>query len=325
MNRNRRYESRLAKARQQRNMLYAAVAFCALLVIVLVVRAIVSKPSADLQSMDAAHVQVTKEAAPVIDENQVVAADDDAEAEALALATEGNAVPNNEAEQQVASATEKTGPNKLPIIWRKKDETKRIAVTIDDCFSADNMRTIMRLAEEYNADLTFFPKGETIKRNADLWREIYEKGYEIANHTYHHSNVSDLDEDKLRKTITMSEQALNEALGVNYHMTLFRCPTGDGMRETKLHKILTELGYQAVASWDNSGTRDAQTVLKNAKPGQLILFHATNKDVERLKVVIPGLAQAGYEMVSVNTLYGKGPNKVTPLDTYDPDRDESKK
>ena len=323
MNRNRRYESRLAKARQQRNMLYAAIALLALLIIGLVVRAIVSRPPADPQSASTAQVQVTKEAEPITDEGSAVT--DDAEAEALALATEESAVENTDTDQKVASAKEKTGPNKLPIIWRKKDETKRIAVTIDDCFSADNMRAIMRLAEEYNADLTFFPKGETIKRNADLWREIYEKGYEIANHTYHHSNVSDLDEDKLRKTITMSEEALNEVLGVNYHMTLFRCPTGDGMRESKLHKVLTELGYQAVASWDNSGTRDAQTVLKNAKPGQLILFHATNKDVERLKVVIPGLAQAGYEMVSVNTLYGKSPNKVTPLDTYDPNRDESKK
>lgn len=200
----------------------------------------------------------------------------------------------------------------LPIIYRKADAKDMIAITIDDCFDADIMRKIIKLAEDNKADLTFFPKGNTIVGNADLWREIYEKGYEIENHTHTHTNVSKLSEANLKKNIQDANDALNEVLGINYHMRLFRCPTGDGMRSAKLHRVLRELNYEAVASWGLSGTQKADKTIRQARPGQLILFHATAEDYQRLREVLPALAKK-YKLVSVNTLYGKGPNEVTEL------------
>lgn len=206
-------------------------------------------------------------------------------------------------------------PSLLPVIYRKKDEKKMVAITIDDCFQVDIVKDIIKLAEKHGADLTFFPKGNTIEKNADLWKTIYERGYEIENHSYLHTNVSKLDEEKLRYTIEESGNALNRALGVNYHMRLFRCPTGDGMRDPRLHAILKELGYQGVASWGLSGTRKASETIRLTQGGQILLFHSTKNDYARLQKVIPGLIQRGFKLVSINELYDKGPNEVTPLDT----------
>lgn len=203
----------------------------------------------------------------------------------------------------------------LQIIRRKKGETKKVAITVDDCLSADVLRGIVNLAEKHGAGLTFFPKGNTIKKNAELWREIYEKGFEIENHTHTHTDVSKLKGDDLAKNIRQANDALNEALGVNYHMRLFRCPTGDGEKLPRLHQTLRELGYEGVASWGLSGTRKAEETIRLTQGGQVLLFHANKKsDLDALKKVIPGLIDRGFQLVTVNELYGKGPNLVTELD-----------
>lgn len=312
MSQNRR-QSAIRRAQQQRG---TAIVIAALLLVLLVIGCVRAISGRGGTPSDA----LTANPTPTVNPERYDGAAEDVPADQGDDADEGAAMTDDElADEQTVDQpnTADKALKKLPIIYRKKDEEKRICITIDDCFDAKYVRAVVALAEKYDADLTFFPKGSTIKENADLWKELYEKGYEIENHSYYHANVSGLDDEKLRKTIVYSEMALNEALGVNYHMRLFRCPTGDGMKDPRLHKLLGELGYEAVASWGLSGTQDAQKTLKQVRPGQLVLFHATEKDYERLKVVIPALAKKGYEMVSVNTLYGKGANEVTELDTYD--------
>ena len=320
MSQNRRYQSRMLQAKKMRQITYAAAAVVLVLLLVLIIR--LSRGRTD--AVDGAKVNDTAATDTVAAETETAAEDND---QSAAEGDETAAEPGESdqlAEELMVAATkmpmltfDPDAPKKnLAVIYHKKDETNRICITIDDCFSEKYMRAIIKVAEENGADLTFFPKGEVVKNNPALWREIYEKGYQIENHSFYHSNVTTLSDEKLYNTITYSEKALNDALGVYYHQTIFRPPTGDGMHSPRLHQFLRKLGYQAVASWGLSGTQEASKTLAQAKPGQLILFHATQKDYERLKVVIPGLKKKGYEMVSVNTLYGKERNKVTPLNTF---------
>ncbi len=202
----------------------------------------------------------------------------------------------------------------LPVISRKKNAGKRIAITVDDCFQTANVRKIIGLAEEYGIKLTFFPKGSEIKKNVELWQEIYQKGFEIENHSYGHEDVAKLKDKKLLGTVTKHENALNRALGVNYHMSYFRCPGGSGEKDPRLHAILRERGYKGVAHWSLSGTRKASETIRMAQDGDIILFHSLEKDVNRLKKVIPALLEKGYELVTVNELYGNEPNQTTPLE-----------
>lgn len=309
--RNRRYASHVRAARIQKQILFGVAGVLLVLALIFGLRAIFYRPPQDSTS-DAASKTATdqvsqSEQANVAKTDEQVMSDE--EDDPLDLA-EG-AKPETTAK---ASTTSDGKVKMLPVIYRKKNEEKKIAITIDDCLQPDNMREIMKLAEKHKIGLTFFPKGDNIKKNADLWREVYEKGFEIENHSYAHVNVSKLKTaDQLRAAIVNSEKALNEALGVNYQMRCFRCPTGDGMNSEKLHKMLRELGYEAVASWGLSGTRKAEDTIKMAQGGQIILFHSTDSDLARLKKVIPGLINKGFELVTVNDLYDKGPNKVTEL------------
>lgn len=302
-NKNRRRSGRVMKGKNQRRQLLiwlAAAMVCASLVFGL--RALIGRGSSDNKVMPAGVTdEPVQKAQPMPDTPE---------------RTEPSSAPQSNPEPSpvptVKAGEEKVGL--LPILSRKKGETKKIAITIDDCFRAEIVRKIIALAEANGAQLTFFPKGNTIKKNADLWKEIYEKGYEIENHTYTHTSVFKMNDEELKKNIQAANDALNEVLGVNYRMRIFRCPTGKGMKSPRLHRILRELGYEAVASWGLSGTRKAKDTIRLAQPGQILLFHATKEDYARLNVVIPALAQK-FELVSVNDLYQKGNNEVTELET----------
>lgn len=293
-NPNHRYQNRTRKTRQQQKLLiYGLLALVLIVALVFGLRAILYRGAPDQTVLEG------EKAA----ESTLAPTDQPSEAEEQPVRT---LAPT------AAASNEKV--KLLPIIARKKNETKKIAITVDDCLNADVLAGIVKLAEKYKIGLTFFPRGNTFKKNADLWKEIYEKGFEIENHTYTHTNVSKLKGDKLRDNIKKSNDALNEVLGVNYHMRSFRCPTGDGMKLPRLHTVLRELGYESVASWGLSGTRKAEETIRITQGGQILLFHANKKsDLAALKKVVPGLINRGFELVTINELYGKGANEVTEL------------
>ncbi len=223
-----------------------------------------------------------------------------------------------QAEATPAPTMDLTDVKALPVIYRAKNPGKKVAITVDDCFSPENTRAILNLAEKYEIKLTFFPIGRIVKRDPQLWRDILEKGHEIENHSYHHSNILNMTDEELYNTIVWQNEVMNEVLGVNYHMRYFRPMGGNGTKTKRLHKVLGDLGYAAVASWGLSGNRPAEDTIRLTEAGQILLFHATDTDLSRLKKVIPGLLDKGFKLVTINELYGKEPNLVAPADTPAP-------
>ena len=206
----------------------------------------------------------------------------------------------------------------LPILDYAKNATDKVAITVDDCFQFDNVRKIMDLADEYGAKLTFFPIGYQIAKQPGLWQEILDRGHELENHSYHHVDINLLSDRGLFKTITMQERAMNEALGVNYKMKYFRPRGGSGRKEPRLSKVLGELGYQAIASWGLSGSQNVDKLLEKCNGGHVVLFHSTDKDLKKLRKVIPALKEKGLKMVTLNEMYGKPQNVITPLPSPKP-------
>ena len=63
--------------------------------------------------------------------------------------------------------------------------------------------------------------------------------------------------------------------------------------------------------WDVS-TTDPQKAFKDTQNGSILLFHTNKEDYECLKVLIPMLLDAGYELVTVSELLG-----MEPVETSD--------
>lgn len=227
----------------------------------------------------------------------------------------------------------------LPVVSHGPDNRKRIAITVDDCYQIENLKTIISCAYQNGAKLTLFPIGENIVRDgmADVLKAcVFQLGFEIENHTYSHSRIFRMSEEDMAAQIWGQDYALNQALGVNYQEHFFRLMGGDGENDQRTHNYLKQLGYQAIASWSYSGSdADINHIKARLKPGAIFLFHTTDADLPKILEFIPYAISEGYELVTLNQLMGLPDNEISDLSTaatempmpqpYAPDYSEVKK
>ena len=72
----------------------------------------------------------------------------------------------------------------LPVIHHADTAEKRIAITVDDCFQMDNLKTIAKLAIDRGGRLTLFPIGQNVVRDgmSDILKAcVFDYGFEIEN------------------------------------------------------------------------------------------------------------------------------------------------
>ena len=56
-------------------------------------------------------------------------------------------------------------------------EDKKIAVTIDDCYHAEDVRAVLDILQANDVRATFFPIGKALKyEDAALWQEVVASG-----------------------------------------------------------------------------------------------------------------------------------------------------
>ena len=205
----------------------------------------------------------------------------------------------------------------LPVIRDVDTQEKMIAVTVDDCYQVDNLRTIVRLAEDNGGRLTIFPVGENLDKSGmpELLRHaVFDLGFEVENHTWSHARIFRLPEGEMAEEIWKQGAALNRALGVNYRMHFFRLMGGDGETDQRTHNYLAQLGYLGIADWSVSGSDSSlKHIRRSLSPGQVYLFHCTDSDTKKLKDFIPYAVSEGYRLVTLNELLGIEPNAMEPL------------
>lgn len=192
-------------------------------------------------------------------------------------------------------------------VHRTGDETvPKIAITVDDCYDLAILAQILDLCDQYKVHVTFYPVGCNIKaEDGDLWRRVVESGHEIGNHSFNHSSMSNMKEQKVYNQLVKMENALSEALGYDYYVATFRPPFG-AAGKAPYRRLLERFGYNDIILWSVSQT-NAQKALKSVKNGSILLYHTKKKDYECLTELIPQLLDAGYGPVTVSELLGLEP------------------
>lgn len=209
-----------------------------------------------------------------------------------------------------------TDANMMPVIYKAETTENIIAVTVDDCFQASNLRQIVQCALDNNAKLTIFPIGANLENQpvADVIKWSYENGMEIENHTYNHEGLFHYDDERMTSEIWYQNQKVNQVLGVDYKMHFFRPRGGDERNDQRVHAYINQLGYNAVAIWTKDGSNSSvDTMMNNLAPGNIYLFHTTNNDLNLLLEFIPKAVQAGYRLVTMNEMFGLPENETSTL------------
>jgi peptidoglycan/xylan/chitin deacetylase (PgdA/CDA1 family) len=193
---------------------------------------------------------------------------------------------------------------------------KLIALTFDDGPDGKYTPQILDILKEYNAKATFFVVGPQVAKNPDVARRIIKEGHTIGNHSWTHSDLTKLSEQKLEAEIEKTQQAVVKATGIAPE--LMRAPYGAFSDKVlkSIHLEHMKHVYWTVDTRDWAGTSVAEmrkNILSNTHKGGIILMHsfggrkhAIEHTVELLPSVIEELREKGYEFVTVEELIESG-------------------
>jgi peptidoglycan-N-acetylglucosamine deacetylase len=184
---------------------------------------------------------------------------------------------------------------------------KVVALTFDDG-PTKNVDNILTLLDHYNAKATFFLIGNEIEKNPEEAKKIVNAGHQLGNHTYSHNRMVLKSPSYIKSEIEKTDQLIRE---VGYKGEIdFRPPNGKKLvglpyylnkhhRETIMWNIEPDTYY--------SKTSDkVKDVIKNSKPGSIILLHPmydeTGNELKTIEGILQGLSKDGYKFVTVNEL-----------------------
>lgn len=301
-----------ARARKKKQLLIGGGALAALAVVALVVLLIPKGGHPDRA------VEALAQATPEPVAEQPVSVEDVAPQPTPAPTPEPAPQPTPAAVADAARAATRPQPTQegfMPVFSKADTDEKIIAITVDDCFQADNLKQIVDAALAVNGKLTIFPIGYNAikKEQAEVLRFAWQNGFELENHTYTHNGLFSCSAEEAIEEIYKQQLALSYVLGVEYQCHFLRPRGGDARRCQRMQMLAKQMGYYGIAHWSVSGSGDDAKIAKGLKPGAIFLFHTTGKDLEKLLRFIPWAAEQGYQLVTLNEMFGYPANETSEM------------
>lgn len=199
-----------------------------------------------------------------------------------------------------------------PFICEGDASQRRVALTFDDGPDPRSTPALLELLRAENVPATFFCIGRNIAAHPQLTARIPSEGHLLGNHTYTHSNATNFfGLARLADEMTRTQSATRDATGVA--PVYFRPPMG--LSNPRVFKAASTLGLKVVG-WTARGLdtqirdpeRVVRRILRDARPGAIILLHDGNIPPERLlptvKLLLAKLREQGYQFARLDQLIG---------------------
>ncbi|MDT8900440.1 polysaccharide deacetylase family protein [Anaeroselena agilis] len=206
----------------------------------------------------------------------------------------------------LGSEVEKTLADNARVVKYIPTTHKIVALTFDDG-PGKKTPEILSILRARNVRATFFVVGEMVEKYPQYVRDEFAGGHEVGNHTFTHVRLSHINKEKLLNELDRTDRLLAKTLGIK--CTLFR-PPGGGYDHTLLDEA-SRRDYTIVLwsvdshDWYSSGEGIVRSVLRNTRPGGIILFHDGIGPLPTSKVlplIIDRLKEQGYEFLTVSEL-----------------------
>jgi peptidoglycan/xylan/chitin deacetylase (PgdA/CDA1 family) len=191
---------------------------------------------------------------------------------------------------------------------------KLVALTYDDGPNPHFTPKFLDVLRRHNAKATFYVCGNMMKSNMEIARRIHAEGHELGNHTYSHPLLVKLSAEAVRDQLQRTNDLIRAANG-NQPVRTMRPPYGG--RNTTTDRVCRELGLRVIL-WDvdtndwrkRTSSQIAETVLKNVKPGSIVLFHdRLQNSLDAQEEILRTLKQRGYAFVTVDQLLEAGASR----------------
>ncbi|KAG8724191.1 Carbohydrate esterase 4 protein [Ceratobasidium sp. 428] len=205
----------------------------------------------------------------------------------------------------------------------KCTQPKTVALTFDDGPYV-NTKKLVDLLDKNGAKGTWFFNGNNYgciynSENAASVKYVYDKGHQVASHTWGHQHLASLSGTALKNEFTKTNTALKKITGAD--PAFMRPPYGE--YDDEVREVASSVGQKVVIwdfdSGDSAGKSAAQSKkayddwLKKNPNNVLTLNHETYATT--VNDVIPYAIQQfkakGYKMVTVAQCLGQSPYKST--------------
>ncbi|MBO5462302.1 MAG: polysaccharide deacetylase family protein [Clostridia bacterium] len=203
------------------------------------------------------------------------------------------------------SVTANTAGRKLPIYCVETNE-KKIAVTFDAAWSAEDTDKLIEILKKHNAKATVFVVGDWVRANPDAVKKFYQAGHEIGNHSDTHAAFSQADREKIKEEIENCNAEIEKITG--FKPKILRVPSGD--YDNKSIEVTESLGMKMI-QWDVdsldwkklSVDEMYNRVIEKTQNGSIILFHnGVENTPEALDKILTELEKDGYKFVTISEL-----------------------
>ncbi|CAN5331284.1 polysaccharide deacetylase family protein [soil metagenome] len=186
-------------------------------------------------------------------------------------------------------------------IWKITTNENDIFLTFDDGPHPIATPFVLEQLDLYNAKATFFCIGKNVTSEPEIYNSILEKGHAVGNHTDNHLNGWKTDDNIYLNDIAAAKEKIQS--------NLYRPPYG---KITKFQlsllkgKMKTIMWTRLTGDFDNELSKDNcyLNAIKNPKPGNIIVFHDSEKAYNNLKYALPRtlefFSEKGYQFKKIS-------------------------
>lgn len=196
------------------------------------------------------------------------------------------------------------------------DETEEpvIYLTFDCGYENGNTPVILDALKKHQAPATFFVVGNYLETSPDLVRRMVEEGHIVANHTYHHPNMSQIATvESFQKELKEVETLYQEIIG-SPMVSYYRPPQGKYSSQNL--QMAKDLGYHtffwslAYVDWlqDSQPSKEEafDKLLSRIHSGAVVLLHNTSStNAAILDELLSKWEEMDYHFAPLSDLAGK--------------------
>ncbi len=185
-------------------------------------------------------------------------------------------------------------------VWKIDTDEKELFLTFDDGPVPEVTIPVLEMLASYDAQATFFCVGENILKHPDTFRKVLAAGHQVGNHTFNHLNGWTSENIPYFHNVRHCAKLVKS--------DLFRPPYG----KLKRRQAQFLQRHYSIVMWDIlSGDFDPQktaeqclqSVVQNARPGSIIVFHDSMKSKDKLLKILPEVlshfSQQGYSFKAI--------------------------
>ena len=170
------------------------------------------------------------------------------------------------------------------LIWHFPNEQNGLFLTFDDGPCPEMTPWVLDILDKYNAKATFFCLGKNVEMHPHLYAEIIQRGHATGNHSYSHLKGWGMETNTYIRDVDTAADYIES--------NLFRPPYGRiSPNQAKMLSDRYRIIMWNVLSQDYSRSlsrkRCTKRVIRDMRPGAIVVFHDSVKSAQNLWYALP--------------------------------------